>query len=117
SRHRPRLCQVAVVGETGEHAERPGHDLTYQARAGTLSHTGMPTVLVADQAGAERAFGECLLALRVRDATGRGAYREVGLGDVADDFAEPLRHGLTTPGPLAGGLPTYGIYPAAEGHV
>jgi alpha-methylacyl-CoA racemase len=114
----PRLCQVAVVGETGERADRPGHDLTYQARAGTLPPAGLPTVLLADQAGAERMFAEALLALRVRDATGAGAYREVGLADVAAELAEPLRHGLTGPGrPLGGALPGYRTYPAAEGRV
>lgn len=112
----PRLSQVAILGETGAGAERPGHDLTYQARAGTLPTSGMPTVLLADQAGAERAFGECLLALRVAGASGRGDYREVGLGDVAADLAEPLRHGLTTPGGLlGGGLAAYGIYAAGDG--
>lgn len=114
----PRLSRVAILGETGEGAERPGHDLTYQAHAGTLPESGLPTVLLADQAGAERAFGECLLALRVAEATGQGDHREVGLADVAADLAEPLRHGLTAPGGLlGGGLPAYGIYAAREGRV
>src|SRR5690606_9096007 len=94
----PRLCQLAIVGETGAGEEGAGHDLTYQARAGLLPPDGMPRVLLADQVGAERAVAEALLALRVRDATGVGVYREVGLGDVAAELAEPARHGLTGPG-------------------
>lgn len=114
----PRLSQVAILGETGEGAERAGHDLTFQAQAGTLPPSGLPTVLLADQAGAERAFGECLLALRVAERSGRGAYREVGLADVAEELAEPLRHGLTAPGGLlGGGLAAYGVYAAREGRV
>ena len=30
----PRLSQVAIVGEPGERAEEPGHDLTYLAESG-----------------------------------------------------------------------------------
>lgn len=114
----PRLSQVAIMGQTGAHADRAGHDLTYQAQAGTLAPAGLPRVLLADQVGAERVVAEALLALRVRDATGLGGYREVGLADVAAELAEPVRHGLTAPGGLlGGGLPAYGIYPAAEGRV
>jgi alpha-methylacyl-CoA racemase len=33
----PRLCQVAIVGHPPPEDDAPGHDLTYQARFGTLS--------------------------------------------------------------------------------
>jgi crotonobetainyl-CoA:carnitine CoA-transferase CaiB-like acyl-CoA transferase len=114
----PRLCQVAIVGHPGPGAEIAGHDLTYQAAAGVLSPPALPTVLVADLAGAERAVADGLATLVERARTGLGAVREVALSQVADDLAEPLRRGLTAPGGiLGGGLPGYRLYPAAAGHV
>jgi crotonobetainyl-CoA:carnitine CoA-transferase CaiB-like acyl-CoA transferase len=114
----PQLCQVAVVGHSGAGADLPGHDLTYQAEAGTVTPPGLPLVLVADLAGAERAATEAAAALLHRARTGRGCRREVALADVAHDMARPLRYGLTGAGGiLGGGLPGYGLYPAAAGHV
>lgn len=114
----PALCQVAIVGHPGPQAEVAGHDLTYQASAGTLQPPLLPTVLVADLAGAERATAEALAALLLRARTGRGVLREVALSDVAQDLAQPRVHGLTGPGGLLGGaLPTYAVYPAAQGYV
>lgn len=114
----PRLCQVAIVGYAAPYQERPGHDLTYQALAGLLPTAQVPRVLLGDLAGAERAVTAGLAALIQRAATGASSYVEVALADVCDDFAEPLRRGLTTPdGLLGGGSPGYGIYGAGAGHV
>ncbi|MBD2758846.1 CoA transferase [Yimella sp. cx-573] len=117
ARH-PGLSQVAIVGHPGVAADVPGHDLTYQAHAGTLQPPLLPTVLVADLAGAERAAAEAVTALHIATRTGVGSYREVALSDVATDLAQPAKHGMTTPGGFIGGvLPQYGIYAAAEGWV
>ena len=114
----PQLCQVAVVGHPGVDAEIAGHDLTYQATVGTLRPPDMPTVLVADLAGAERAVADGLATLVQRSRTGVGHRREVALSDVAADLAQPVRQGMTTAGGLLGGaLPAYGIYAAATGFV
>jgi crotonobetainyl-CoA:carnitine CoA-transferase CaiB-like acyl-CoA transferase len=114
----PRLCQVAIVGHPGARAEQPGHDLTYQAEAGTLTPPDLPAVLVADLAGAERAAAEGMAALLHRARTGWGCRREVALADVAHDMAAALRYGLTGPGsPLGGALPGYGVYASADGYV
>jgi crotonobetainyl-CoA:carnitine CoA-transferase CaiB-like acyl-CoA transferase len=114
----PRLCQVAIVGHPGAQAEIAGHDLTYQAAVGTLRPPDLPTVLVADLAGAERAVADGLAALVQRARTGVGHHREVALSDVATDMAQPVLHGMTTPdGLLGGALPTYRIYAAATGFV
>ncbi|HYU78908.1 MAG TPA: CoA transferase, partial [Vicinamibacterales bacterium] len=56
------LWWLNVVGELA-HPETPGHDLTYQARAGLLGES-MPISLFADVLGAERAFAGVLLLLR-----------------------------------------------------
>ncbi len=114
----PRLCQVAIVGHAAPDQERPGHDLTYQASAGLLTTPEVPRVLLADLAGAERAVTAGLAALVHRAATGSSSYCEVALADVCDDFAEPVRRGLSTAdGLLGGGSPGYGIYAASAGHV
>jgi alpha-methylacyl-CoA racemase len=122
ARH-PRLSQVAIVGHPAPDDHLPGHDLTYQATTGTLAGAPgeaprMPTVLVADLGGAERASTEALATLVERGRTGIGTYREVPLSVAAEVMAGPVRHGMTTPrGPLGGAHPAYGLYAAREGHV
>jgi crotonobetainyl-CoA:carnitine CoA-transferase CaiB-like acyl-CoA transferase len=115
----PRVGWVAIVGATGERADEAGHDLTYQAQAGLLgSGTELPRVLLADLAAAERVVTESVLALRQAELHGTGGYAEVGLVETAWGLAEPLRHGLTTPGGVLGGaLPGYNVYPAGSGRV
>ena len=114
----PQLCQVAIVGHPGADAEIAGHDLTYQARVGTLRPPELPTVLVADLAGAERAVADGLATLVQRSHTGGGHHREVALSGVAADLAQPVLQGMTTPdGLLGGALPSYRIYAAATGFV
>ncbi|GAA4815057.1 CoA transferase [Tomitella cavernea] len=114
----PRLCHIEIVGADGDGAERPGHDLTYQAAHGTLAPPAMPTVPVADLLGAERSVAAALLALRHRDATGAGGRHRVALEDAAADAGAAVRHGLTGGGaPLGGALPGYGIYATADGHL
>lgn len=138
----PRLCQVAIVGHSGDDADLAGHDLTYQAHAGTLLPPAMPTVPVADLAGAELAVQAALALLLGRNAgegpagqdavsegaesqvqgaeeqsngsAGEGGYHEVALADAAEAFALPAQFGLSAPGGLLGGaLPGYRIYEAA----
>ena len=137
----PRLCQVAIVGHSGDDADLAGHDLTYQAHAGTLLPPAMPTVPVADLAGAELAVQAALALLLGRNAgedsagpgaggqsvesqgaeeqgdgtaAGGGGYHEVALADAAEVFAMPAQFGLSAPGGLLGGaLPGYRIYEAA----
>lgn len=137
----PRLCQVAIVGHSGDDADLAGHDLTYQAHAGTLLPPAMPTVPVADLAGAELAVQAALALLLGRNAgedsagpgaggqsvesqgaeeqgdgtaAGEGGYHEVALADAAEAFAMPAQFGLSAPGGLLGGaLPGYRIYEAA----
>ena len=84
----PRLCQVAIVGHSGDDADRAGHDLTYQAHAGTLLPPAMPTVPVADLAGAELAVQAALALLLGRNAgegsQGHGADRQSAEGQGAE---------------------------------
>jgi crotonobetainyl-CoA:carnitine CoA-transferase CaiB-like acyl-CoA transferase len=73
---------------------------------------------MADLAAAERAVSTALALLlaRGRDAIGRTAT--VALASVAEDFAAPLRHGLTAAGGvLGGGSAVYGLYRASDGWI
>jgi crotonobetainyl-CoA:carnitine CoA-transferase CaiB-like acyl-CoA transferase len=107
------LRWINIVGEIAQ-PEVPGHDLTYQARAGLLRGTMLPVSLFADIMGSERAFSAVLLALREPP----GTYVNVGLFDSLAPLAATTTHGLTSPGgPLAGGLPTYAVYRTREGSV
>ena len=99
----PRLCQVAIVGHPPPDEDVPGHDLTYQARFGTLSPPGMPPVLVADLAGAERAVSAALSLLFARERGQGAGYEQVALSEAARTFAGPLHQGLTTPDGVLGG--------------
>lgn len=112
------LVHVEIVGYDGDRADEPGHDLTYQAAYGTLLPPAMPLVPFVDVLGAERAVSTTLAALR-RGGASRGAVHErVVLDDAARHAAAAVRHGLTGPGDvLGGGLPGYGIYATADGHV
>lgn len=114
----PRLIHVAIAGEEPPHDDRAGHDLTYQARAGTLDAPAMPRVLVGDMAAAERAVSAALAALLHRERTGQARSATVGITQAAFDFGLAYKHGLTKPaGELGGALPSYRIYRAADGWV
>jgi len=117
ARH-PRLCHVTIAGHAPPGQDRPGHDLTYVAAAGLVTPPDPPRTLLADLAGAERAVSTALALLLARARDGEGRHATVALADVAQEFAAPLRHGLTTPGGvLGGGLPLYGLYRAKDGWI
>lgn len=116
------LVHVEIVGFSGERADVPGHDLTYQAAHGTLIAGSTPTVPVADIVGGERAATAALAGLRQRESGDAGArtgiVRRVVLDDAAAWAAGPARHGLTSPGgPLGGGSPFYRTYDTADGAI
>lgn len=106
-----RLRHVNIVGDAAN-PEEPGHDLTYQARAGLLRNA-MPLTLIADMVGAERAHAAIKEVMHEP-----GATRVVGLYDALRDLAAPLHYGLTaTGGHLGGGNPAYGIYATRAGAI
>jgi alpha-methylacyl-CoA racemase len=114
----PRLCCVTLTGEAPPYEDRAGHDLTYQARAGTIAPPAMPRVLVGDLAAAERVVSTSLALLLRRERTGSAGHASVAITDAAADFAKPYEMGLTQPsGELGGGLAVYNIYPAREGWI
>jgi len=119
ARH-PRLCQVALVGDTsGAEGENiPGHDLTYQAERGLVAPPAMPLTLVADMAGAERMVTTALALLLARARSQQGSYAQVALTTAAEDMALPLYQKMTTPdGFLGGASPFYNLYRAQDGWI
>ncbi|MDP2919076.1 MAG: CaiB/BaiF CoA-transferase family protein [Dehalococcoidia bacterium] len=89
----PRLvyCSLSGFGQTGPYAHLPGHDMNYVAIGGLLSQIGpkdgapcFASNWLADMAGAglHGVIG-ILLALRARDATGKGQYIDIAYLDAA----------------------------------
>ncbi len=117
ARH-PRLCQVAIMGYPSPREDLPGHDLTYQALAGLVEPPGLPRTCLADLAGAERVVTTALALLLGRERGQGAGFAHVSLAEAAEDFAAPLRYGLTTPnGVLGGAFPGYHLYRARTGWV
>lgn len=114
----PRLCHVAIVGESAPNDDCAGHDLTYQAQAGLLDPPAMPRTVFADLFAAERAVGAAHRALYERERTGAGSRHEVAIADGAAQLADGVRYGLTTrDGPLGGALPVYRLYQTRDGWI
>lgn len=120
------VASLSGFGQDGPRAARAGHDLTYQALAGTLAPTvRMPAVPVADLAGAWSTALAVVAALHQRDrqgGTAEGTRVDASLYDAA------LHANLTNwsgeaSGPravgerlaLSGALPCYNLYATADG--
>lgn len=103
---------VEIVGDV-DNPEHAGHDLTYQAEAGTLTPPHMPKILVGDIMGASLAVSAALLLLLEG-----GGHQRIGLKQAAEEMAAPYRYGVTSPGGLLnGGIENYGLYQAKDGWV
>jgi len=87
----PRIiyCALTGYGQSGPRAQVAAHDLNYVAESGMLSLAAgtdgapaLPPALIADIAGGTYpAVINILLALRARDATGKGCKLDVAMGD------------------------------------
>ena len=79
-------CSISGYGQEGSRASLPGHDVNYQAWAGSLTPDGgtatQPPLPSADlAAGLTAAFGVCA-ALIGRATSGRGTYLDISMTDV-----------------------------------
>ena len=111
-------CSLSGMGQDGPLALVPGHDLNYQAWAGTLAPRGgaptVPEVPVADLAGGmTAAFAICAAVVR-RLTSGEGEFIDLAMADVLATWT-----GAVTPrasgaddGP---GVPGYGTFACADG--
>ncbi|HUP56358.1 MAG TPA: CoA transferase [Bdellovibrionota bacterium] len=117
-RAHPKLSMFVIQGYPPPDENHAAHDLTCQAKAGTLTPPAMPRALLADFAAAERVVAQCLLLLIGARETGKGGYGYVALSQVAEDFGLPYRLGLTREdGVLGGAHDGYGLYRASDGWV
>ncbi|MBZ5521990.1 MAG: CoA transferase [Acidobacteriia bacterium] len=114
----PRLCVVNIIGYPPPEEETPGHDLTYQATLGLLHPPQLPATLHADMAGAERTVSAALALLLNKARAGHVDCAQVSLFGAINDFAGPLKAGLTTPGGLlGGGFAFYSLYETRDGWI
>ncbi|MDI7267549.1 MAG: CoA transferase [Myxococcota bacterium] len=126
-------CSITGWGETGPHRLRPGHDVNYQAWAGTASLAGSPGsgpatpgVLAADLAGGTLPAAVAILAALIeRSSTGRGRHVDVAMAVGTVPLLQMthalISGGLPPPGPGDGpftsAFPCYRIYATREGHL
>ncbi len=111
-------CAITGFGADGPHALRAGHDLNYLGWAGALEDTApaVPPVQVADlAAGALGAVVEILAALLDRQRTGHGQRITISMTHGSHRLVAHRLGGDPVPRLLTGGVPCYGIYPAADG--
>lgn len=124
-------CSITGYGQSGDKANRAGHDLNYMAATGMLAmggdETGRPVIppaLVADIGGGTYpAVMNVLLALMQRDRTGEGCWLDIAMTDHLFPFmVYPLGEAAATgksplPGRelLTGGSPRYRIYQTSDG--
>lgn len=114
----PRLSMVEIVGAGGAHANDPGHDLTYQAKAGLIRGTDLPSSLLADMAGGLLASEAALSVLLAARASGQGAHRQVSLLEAASWLGIPSAWTMTQPSGIVGGAHAgYRVYPCQDGRV
>ena len=125
------LCSLSGYGPDGPLSSAAGHDLNYQALAGTLWLGGspggdppVPAIPFADILGAQDLVSAVLGGLLQREREGVGAHIELSISDSVAAAAAPLVAGWTAmgdraPGPgeelLNGGIAQYFVYRAACG--
>ena len=124
----PRIiyCAITGYGQSGPRAEVAAHDLNYVAESGMLSLAAgedgapiVPPALIADIGGGTYpAVINILLALRARDASGKGCKLDIAMGDNLFTFLYwAMGNGLAAgewPKPggelVTGGSPRFFIY-------
>ncbi len=105
------LCSISGFGQSGPMAAAPAYDIVAQALGGTMSITGMPGgdplrcgVSIGDLSGALYGIIGILVALRARDATGKGQHVDIAMLDCQVAMLEDAiaRFSVTgkVPGPL-----------------
>ena len=124
------VCALTGYGQTGEMAQRAGHDLNYLARAGVLGAQGpagappqVPGFQLADFSGGMWSVIAIQAALAERARTGQGQTLDVSMTDGALGFATASLGGaLTGQAPkrgndvLSGGIAPYNTYTSKDGH-
>jgi crotonobetainyl-CoA:carnitine CoA-transferase CaiB-like acyl-CoA transferase len=112
-------CSVSGMGQDGSLALVPGHDLNYQAWAGSLAPDGgppvVPAVPIADLAGGmAAAMGICAALVR-RLSTGEGERLDVAMADVLATWTGAVQPRAEGTDPSSRGVPGYGVFATADG--
>ena len=120
------LCSLTGYGQSGPLAAQAGHDINYQALAGTLWMEGaaggpptVPGLPSGDLYGAMAAVSAVLAALLRRERSGGGEWIDLSISDVVASVGAPLLAAATQQGEhapgrgeaiLSGGLAQYDTY-------
>jgi crotonobetainyl-CoA:carnitine CoA-transferase CaiB-like acyl-CoA transferase len=114
-------CSLSGLGQTGDLALVPGHDLNYSAWAGALTPEGgearVPAIPVADLAGGmTAAFAVCAALVR-RGRAGEGEQIDVAMTDVLATWTGAVAPEGRDLDPDARGVPGYGVFACADGAI
>ncbi len=132
NRINPRLvyCAITGYGQTGPYRNAAGHDLNFLNLAGISARIGhknerppLAGIPIADIAGSLWAVIAVLMALRAREATGKGQHCDVGMMDAVLSWLALSLTPFSVTGQLPargsdllnGGYAFYNIYPTADG--
>jgi crotonobetainyl-CoA:carnitine CoA-transferase CaiB-like acyl-CoA transferase len=112
-------CSISGLGQEGPLALASGHDLNYQAWAGSLAPQGGPPVVspvpIADLAGGmAAAFGICAAMIR-RLQSGEGERIDVAMTDVLVTWTGAAPAKAASIEVPVGGVPGYGTFQTADG--
>jgi crotonobetainyl-CoA:carnitine CoA-transferase CaiB-like acyl-CoA transferase len=114
-------CSISGYGQTGPMRDLPGHDLNYQALAGTVEprQPGDEPVLgrppIADLAGGVYAAMSICAALVRAARTGEGEYIDVAMTDVLATWTGPLPAlRLDNGDVMRGGTAGYGAFRTSD---
>jgi len=112
-------CSVSGMGQTGPLAQVAGHDLNYQAWAGSLAPDGGPPVVaplpIADLAGGVMAAFAICAALVRRITSGEGERIDLAMADVLATWTGAARAQADGVDRAVRGVPGYGTFVAADG--
>jgi crotonobetainyl-CoA:carnitine CoA-transferase CaiB-like acyl-CoA transferase len=118
-------CSLSGFGATGPLVDAPGHDVNYQARAGSLAPDGgapapapSPRIPFADLAGGLAAAFAICAAWIGRQESGEGETIDVSMTDVLATWTNVVGGGsLTGVGGPVRRLPAYGTFAVSDGYV
>ncbi len=120
-------CSISGFGQDGPWRDRAGHDINYLALSGYLDvqaraegRPSTPPLLAADMAAAMYASTMVLAALNGRHASGEGAYIDLSMAESVVSLLGPELGRLDDDGasrefPNVTAIPTYGLFPCADG--
>lgn len=84
-------CSISAFGQTGQHVQKPAHDLVVQAMTGLMDlgrgltdgQPAPPPIAFADASASLMALSAILMALYRREKTGEGDYIDMSMYDAA----------------------------------